>query len=166
MASCLDNMSAAHMTECCCPADPGVLQPYAQCGGKSGCPAGMTCEDKPWSSAACAPGTACTRINAWFYQCMWTEAEPMPPPAVQEPVQEPPVAATPLPEEPLPEVQQSPEPHPAPVPEPTNASIPAPSPEGSSEPVSTASVLATAEQGGVGPSGRWPMTHWQAYMDA
>ncbi len=42
---------------------------WAQCGGKSSCPAGAACEDAPWAGGCAAP-TSCTRQNEWYWQCL------------------------------------------------------------------------------------------------
>lgn len=51
---------------------------YAQCGGTSACPAGVTCSDAQWPGVCCATGFTCMRQNEYYWGCM---NSPVPSPA-------------------------------------------------------------------------------------
>ncbi|DBA92097.1 TPA: hypothetical protein ACH3X1_015824 [Trebouxia sp. C0004] len=47
-----------------------VLSEYAQCGGESNCPSGVTCSDNQWPIGCCPTGDSCTRSSASYWQCL------------------------------------------------------------------------------------------------
>jgi hypothetical protein len=52
-----------------------ALAPFAQCGGFSSCPSGVTCADALWPGycavgATYFPNVSCQRVNAWFWQVL------------------------------------------------------------------------------------------------
>ncbi|KAL0031404.1 hypothetical protein WJX79_009403 [Trebouxia sp. C0005] len=56
-----------------------VLSEYAQCGGESNCPSGVTCSDSQWPIGCCPTGDSCTRSSASYWQCLPGTPSPPPP---------------------------------------------------------------------------------------
>jgi hypothetical protein len=55
---------------CLLPGDCTHAALYAQCGGASAVPAGVTGGDAAWAGTCCPSGSGCSRVNEYYWQCL------------------------------------------------------------------------------------------------